>query len=59
MVMDKRLKKNHKLQVWVTPEIYEKLRKISKKEGRSIAELVREFIAEGIMKKMNNTSESR
>jgi len=46
-----RLKKSHKLQVWITPEVYEKLQKISKKEGRNIAELVREFIAEGIRRK--------
>jgi len=51
MSRSKRLKKSHKLQVWITPEVYEKFWKISEKESRNIAELVREFIAEGIKKK--------
>lgn len=51
MPRSKRLRKDHKLQVWITSDVYEKLKKISEREGRSIAELVREFIAEGVAKK--------
>ena len=51
MPKSRRLRKDHKLQVWITSDVYEKLKRISKREGRSIAELVREFIAEGVARK--------
>jgi len=51
MSRSRNLRKSYKLQVWITAEVYKKLREISEKEGRSVAELVREFIAEGIRKK--------